>query len=290
MVAERQQQLLTALPEPSVTVEVDPTRIEQVFVNLLGNASKYSPDGRRIWVETRLRPGWVDVHVRDEGIGLAPELVERVFDLFAQGTTGLDRANGGLGIGLSLAERLTDLHGGSLRAHSEGIGMGAEFVVSLPLAGVEPAADRGSGESDRSAVPVSRTVLLVDDNEDATRALALLLQHGGFTVVTAHDGAEALARAADVDPDIVLLDLGLPVIDGYRVAESLRARPDCDRVLLIAISGYGQPNDRERSKAAGFDHHLVKPIDCAALLDLLRQHAPVGRVARRSGAKGASHS
>ena len=161
--------------------------------------------------------------------------------------------------------------------------MGAEFVVSLPLAGVEtPAAVAGS-EPVRQPAAVARTVLLVDDNEDATRALALLLEHGGFSVVTAHDGAEALARAAEVDPDIVLLDLGLPIIDGYRVAESLRARSDCDRVLLIAISGYGQPNDRARSQEAGFDHHLVKPIDCAALLDLLRKHAPVGRVTRRAG-------
>jgi PAS domain S-box-containing protein len=283
MVADRQQRLLTTLPEESVLVDVDPTRIEQVFVNLLGNASKYSPDGRTIWVETGLRPGWVDVRVRDEGIGLPPEFVEKVFDLFAQGTTGLDRANGGLGIGLSLAQRLTELHGGTIRAFSEGIGMGAEFVVSLPLAGVEtPAAVAGS-EPVRQAAAIARTVLLVDDNEDATRALALLLEHGGFNVVTAHDGAEALARAAEVDPDIVLLDLGLPVIDGYRVAESLRARNDYDRVLLIAISGYGQPNDRARSKDAGFDHHLVKPIDCGALLDLLRQHAPVGRVTRRAG-------
>ena len=283
MIAERGQRLITAPLEAPVLVDVDPTRIEQVFVNLLGNASKYSPDGRSIWVGTEVRPGWVEVCVRDEGIGLAPDLVERVFDLFAQGATGLDRANGGLGIGLSLAQRLTELHGGNIRAHSEGIGMGAEFVVTLPLAEHESPAAPGADEPVRASAPVARTVLLVDDNEDATRALALLLEYGGFTVVTAHDGAEALARAAEVDPDIVLLDLGLPIIDGYRVAESLRARGDCDRVLLIAISGYGQPNDRARSAEAGFDHHLVKPIDCTALLDLLRQHAPIGRVTRRAG-------
>jgi PAS domain S-box-containing protein len=288
MTAERQQQILMTPPDAAVTVDVDPTRIEQVFVNLLGNASKYSPDGRTIWVETEVRPGWVDVRVRDEGIGLTPDLVERVFDLFAQGTNGLDRANGGLGIGLSLAQRLTDLHGGQIRAESEGIGMGAQFTVSLPLAETEPVEADGGAEPVRSAAPVARTVLLVDDNEDATRALALLLVHGGFSVVTAHDGAEALTRAADTDPDIVLLDLGLPVIDGYRVAESLRARTDRDRVLLIAISGYGQPNDRARSKEAGFDYHLVKPIDCGALLDLLRQHAPMGRVAKRTDAPGAN--
>ena len=271
-VAERRQQLEVALPATPLWADADPTRLEQVFVNLLGNASKYSHDSGRIWFSAVAVPVGVEVRVRDEGIGLDQAMAERVFDLFAQAQTGLDRAKGGLGIGLSLAKRLTDLHGGNIRVHSAGLGLGAEFVVTLPLA--EPIAQ--AAEPQAVAAPVApmplnaKTVLLVDDNVDATRALALLLGHAGFVVVTAHDGGEALARAEEALPDIVLLDLGLPVVDGYRVAETLRAKPGGETLLLVAISGYGQPEDRQRSQAVGFDHHLVKPIDCAVLLALMR--------------------
>ena len=274
-VADRSQQLDVQLPAEPLWVDADPTRLEQVFVNLLGNASKYSHDGGRIWFSALEVSAGVEVRVRDEGIGLDQAMAGRVFDLFAQAQTGLDRAKGGLGIGLSLAQRLTDLHGGSIRVHSDGLGHGAEFVVTLPL--VEPmAVDAEPLEvaAPAAVVPLgAKTVLLVDDNVDATRALALLLGHAGFIVVTAHDGGEALARAEETQPDIVLLDLGLPVVDGYRVAETLRARPGGDALLLVAISGYGQPEDRERSQAVGFDHHLVKPIDCAVLLGLMRNGA-----------------
>ncbi len=270
-VAERRQQLDVALPAVPLWADADPTRIEQVFVNLLGNASKYSHDGGCIWFSAIAQSGVVEVHVRDEGIGLEPGMAERVFDLFAQAQTGLDRAKGGLGIGLSLAQRLTDLHGGSIRVHSDGLGRGAEFVVTLPL--VEPVVQAAAPPDVPASAPAvanSQTVLLVDDNVDATRALSLLLTHAGFEVVTAQDGGEALERAGERPPDIVLLDLGLPVVDGYRVAELLRARPGGGDMLLVAISGYGQPEDRERSKAVGFDHHLVKPIDCVELIALMR--------------------
>jgi two-component system CheB/CheR fusion protein len=212
--------------------------------------------------------------VRDEGIGLDAAMAERVFDLFAQAETGLDRSKGGLGIGLSLAQRLTELHGGKIRVHSEGLGRGAEFVVTLPLADpVGPAADVPGAEPTEPAPHTGRTVLLVDDNVDATQALSMLLTHAGFIVVQAHDGVEALERAGQSPPDIVLLDLGLPIVDGYQVAATLRAQADGHAPLLIAISGYGQPEDRERSKAVGFDHHLVKPIDCDVLLALMRSDA-----------------
>jgi len=274
-VAERRQQLEVALPATPLWVDADATRLEQVFVNLLGNASKYSHDGGGIWFSAVPVPVGVEVHVRDEGIGLDQAMSERVFDLFAQAQTGLDRAKGGLGIGLSLAQRLTELHAGSIRVHSEGLGHGAEFVVTLPLAEpIAPAAEpREIAAPAASLPPNAKTVLLVDDNVDATRALALLLGHAGFVVVTAHDGGEALARAEQTQPDIVLLDLGLPVVDGYRVAETLRARRGGEAMLLVAISGYGQPEDRQRSQAVGFDHHLVKPIDCDVLLALLRSGA-----------------
>jgi PAS domain S-box-containing protein len=271
-VADRLQHLHIALPVTPLWVDADPTRLEQVFVNLLGNASKYSHDGGRIWFSARVTPGNVEVRVRDEGIGLDPPMAERVFDLFAQAQSGLDRGKGGLGIGLSLAQRLTQLHGGSIAVWSEGLGRGAEFVVTLPCAealaaAVEPAA----AEATATTSPATMTrVLLVDDNVDATRALALLLDQAGFAVVTAHDGGEALERAALMQPDVVLLDLGLPVVDGYRVAQTLRARAGGEVPLLVAISGYGQPEDRQRSQRVGFDHHLVKPIDCAQLIALMR--------------------
>ncbi len=281
-VADRHQHLDVALPEMPLWADADPTRLEQVFVNLLGNASKYSHDGGRIWLSATSGPAGVEIRVRDEGIGLDRAMAERVFDLFAQAQTGLDRAKGGLGIGLSLAQRLTELHHGSIRVHSDGLGQGAEFIVTLPHAdSVAPAANHPLVEAPMAATPVERTVLLVDDNVDATRGLAILLTHAGFAVTEAHDGGEALARAAAAPPDIVLLDLGLPVVDGYRVAETLRARPGGGTLLLIAISGYGQPEDRERSLAVGFDYHLVKPIDCAELIALINgavrtPHAALG--------------
>ena len=279
-VADRRQQLEIALPTTPLWAYADPTRLEQVFVNLLANASKYSHDGGRIWFSAVVGTSGVDVHVRDEGIGLDAAMAERVFDLFAQAETGLDRSKGGLGIGLSLAQRLTELHGGKIRVHSEGLGRGAEFVVTLPLADpVGPAADVPGAEQTEPAPHTGRTVLLVDDNVDATLALSMLLTHAGFTVVQAHDGVEALERASQSAPDIVLLDLGLPIVDGYQVAATLRAQVGGNAPLLIAISGYGQPEDRERSKAVGFDHHLVKPIDCDVLLALMRSDARTWRPA-----------
>ncbi len=284
--ADRHQHLMVDLPEAPLWVDADPTRLEQVFVNLLSNASKYSHDGKRIWVQAAGGPDGATVRVRDEGIGLDKAMAERVFDLFAQAQTGLDRAKGGLGIGLSLARRLTELHGGTIDVHSDGLGHGAEFVVTLPLsdASATGAADR-PGAPDAAAAPRPRAVLLVDDNLDATRALSLLLEHAGYSVVTAHDGGQALEHAAGARFEIVLLDLGLPVVDGYRVAETLRAQPGGDEPLLVAISGYGQPEDRQRSRDVGFDHHLVKPIDSAELLALMRQ--PRGRASGAASGDGA---
>ena len=290
-VTDRHQHLHLALPLMPLWTDADPTRLEQVFVNLLGNASKYSHDGGRIWFSAEAVPGGLEVRVRDEGIGLDPPMAERVFDLFAQAQTGLDRAKGGLGIGLSLAQRLTELHGGSIRVQSKGLGHGAEFVVTLPRAGaLAPVAEQTADDAPATTGPGTLTrVLLVDDNVDATRALALLLDQAGFAVVTAHDGGEALERAAEMQPDIVLLDLGLPVVDGYRVAETLRARAGGEVPLLVAISGYGQPDDRRRSKGVGFDHHLVKPVDCAELIALMRAGAGSSESALPSSSSGQVH-
>src|SRR4029453_2903334 len=269
-VDERRQRIEVSLPNEPPVVIADPTRLEQVFVNLLSNASKYSHDEGPIFVTLTASAADVVVRVRDEGVGLEPGMAARIFDLFVQAQTSLDRSKGGLGIGLSLARRLTELHGGSILARSEGLGRGSEFVVTLPLA-----TSRSSVQAIEPQLttledsPPETTVLVVDDNVDAAHALELLLAAQGFRVFVAHDGGVALTRADEVQPQIVLMDLGLPVLDGYQVASALRSRPNGSALTLVAVSGYGPDHNPERAVDAGFDHHLVKPIDCAALLDLL---------------------
>jgi len=267
---ERRQRIEVSLPEKPLTVTADPTRLEQVFVNLLSNASKYSHDDSRIFVTVSANAAEIEIRVQDEGVGLEPGMPARIFDLFVQAHTSLDRAKGGLGIGLSLARRLTELHGGTIVAKSEGLGRGSEFIVTLPLAMPSSSAQTATPPLTASEdPPPETTVLVVDDNVDAAHALALLLEAQGFRVFVAHDGGVALARADEVQPHIVLMDLGLPVLDGYQVAAALRSRPNGSALTLVAVSGYGPDQDPERAAGAGFDHHLVKPIDCAALLDLL---------------------
>jgi CheY-like chemotaxis protein len=226
----------------------------------------------------------VSISVRDQGIGLDPAIADRIFDLFVQGQTSLDRAHGGLGIGLSLARRLTELHGGSVVARSAGPGFGSEFVVTLPATVSTPVLEPG----ERAVLPGARRntqarVLVVDDNVDAATALGMLLESAGFNVFLAHDGEVALARASETRPDIVLMDLGLPVLDGYEVAATLRGQPGGDALTLVAVSGYGPGQDYGRSATAGFDHHLVKPVDCVALLHLLTEDQAAKRVGRIRG-------
>ena len=269
-VDERRQRIELSLPNQPLAVVADPTRLEQVFVNLLSNASKYSHDEGRIFVTVTAGAANLAVHVRDEGVGLEPRMAARIFDLFVQAQTSLDRAKGGLGIGLSLAQRLTELHGGTIVARSEGLGHGSEFIVTLPLATPRSSVQTVEPQSTTSEdPPPETTVLVVDDNADAAHALALLLEAQGFQVVVAHDGGAALTRADEAQPQIVLMDLGLPVLDGYQVASALRSRPNGSALTLVAVSGYGPDQNPERAADAGFDHHLVKPIDCAVLLDLL---------------------
>ncbi|HEX6209749.1 MAG TPA: response regulator [Methylomirabilota bacterium] len=269
----RGQRVEVSCDEGPLWVLGDATRLEQVFVNLLSNASKYSPRDGRIQVTAGRSSDRTAVRVRDHGVGLEPAMLSRIFDLFVQGETSLDRTQGGLGIGLSLARRLTELHGGTISAHSDGAGRGSEFVVTLPLA---PALSehRPEARSGVSAGPSpGGTILLVDDNEDAAEALAVLLQAEGFDVFTAHDGHAALELAAKIRPYAVLTDLGLPVVDGYQLARGVRNRPGGSDVLLVALSGYGAEQDRQRSASAGFDHHLVKPVDCTQLVELLHSAA-----------------
>ncbi len=269
---EQQHALEVRLPRRPLAVHGDPTRVEQVLVNLLTNAARFTPPGGRIEVEAAARDGRVVLTVRDNGIGMSAELLANVFEPFAQSEQSPDRAAGGLGIGLSLAKSITEIHGGSIEARSEGEGRGSEFVVTLP--GTQEAPDPEKPEPDAqgaSAGTVRRRVLVVDDNEDAAQSLSHLLEFSGHEVHRAYSGPAALAAAAEVRPDVILLDIGLPEIDGYEVARRLRADPALANVLLIALSGYCQDEDRRRSREAGFDHHVGKPAGHRDLLRLLEQ-------------------
>jgi PAS domain S-box-containing protein len=263
-VESRQHALAVEMvPEP-LTVSGDTTRLLQVFVNLLNNAAKYTPDKGRIAVTSSRQGDEARVTVRDNGIGIAPHLLPKVFDLFAQGDRSLARSEGGLGIGLTLARRLVDMHAGEIDARSAGVNQGAEFTVRLPLA--RPV--RIGGGPELPPPPVESRlcrVLVVDDNEDSAQTMAMLLALSGHVIRIAHDGASALEITASFRPHVVLLDIGLPGMDGYDVARQLRARPDMAKTTLVAMTGYGQEDDRRRSSEAGFAHHLVKPIDVAAL-------------------------
>ena len=243
----------------SLAVEVDATRISQVMLNLISNAAKYTPPGGHISIALSRERDEVVARVRDDGIGIAPELLPKIFDLFTQGDHSLDRSEGGLGIGLTIARRIVELHGGTLRASSEGLGKGSLFEVRLPAA-----LGAATGEPAPAAVMAPaprRRVLVVDDNRDSADSMAILLRAMGHEVEKAYDGPAALELAARQRPEVVLLDIGLPGMDGYEVARALRSAPGGADLTLIAVTGYGQEEDRVRSLEAGFDRHLVKPVE-----------------------------
>ncbi|HZN86760.1 MAG TPA: ATP-binding protein, partial [Burkholderiales bacterium] len=251
---ERHQLALDIRP---AWIDADRARIEQILSNLLDNAVKFTPAGRSIAVSVGPQGESARLQVSDQGEGLAPGSAERMFDLFVQGERGLDRAAGGLGVGLALVKRLSQLHGGSVSATSAGPGKGATFTVLLPL--VQPATTR-SGEVVREPLLAPRRVLIVEDNDDARQMLHEALVYGGHEVREARDGASGLALAAESPPDVALIDIGLPDVDGYEVARRLRASPGGRRMGLIAITGYGQAEDQRLAYEAGFDAHLTKPV------------------------------
>jgi len=248
----------------------DLTRLTQVFLNILNNAAKYTPAGGDIRVRAQAQGRDAVVSIRDNGVGIPPALLDSVFDLFAQGERTLDRAEGGLGIGLTLARRIVELHGGSISASSAGAGQGAEFVVRLPRLPTQDAHAPAGEPAAASAVPQGprRTILVVDDNVDSANSMAVLLRMGGHDVEVAHDGPTALDRVNAKHPDVVLLDIGLPGMSGYQVAEELR-RMNQPGLRIYAMTGYGQRQDRRRSQEAGFDGHLVKPVVPQDLLKLI---------------------
>src|SRR5687768_11918143 len=253
--------------EPTqIIVGGDPVRLTQVFANLLNNAAKYTNHGGVIRVTTRRENGEAVVSVKDNGIGIAPNALSQVFDMFMQVDRSTRRSQGGLGIGLTLVRSLVGMHGGSVEAKSEGPGLGSEFIVRLPL--LEEAAM--PAEAQRRVLPLpSRRILIVDDSRDGGESLALLLRMLGTEVALAHSGQAALDLIDGFKPDVVLLDIGMPGMDGYEVARRIRANPANRDIQLIALTGWGQDEDRQRSAAAGFNHHLVKPADVDKLRQLL---------------------
>jgi CheY-like chemotaxis protein len=267
----RHQDLAVSMPGQPVFLNADATRLEQVFSNLLGNACKYGGDGCHISVSAErnedVEPPEVIVRVRDDGAGIDPELVPRVFDLFVQATRSLDRAHGGLGIGLTLVSRLVKLHGGSVEAHSEGLGHGSEFVVHLPILRQAPPLPPPPPPAGRET---SRRLLIVDDNTDSARSMAILQTRRGHVTRIAFTGPDALAVAAEFLPEVVVLDIGLPGMDGFEVARRLREMPAMAGAFLIAMTGYASPEDLRAAREAGFDEHLVKPVDLDVLRDWLR--------------------
>ncbi|MBX5459546.1 MAG: response regulator [Steroidobacteraceae bacterium] len=272
-IRRRKHHLSVQVPEQPVQLEGDLTRLVQVIANLLDNAAKYTDEGGQIRLEAELEGASVVIRVRDTGLGIAPELLPHVFDVFTQADQTVDRAEGGLGIGLTLVKRLVEMHGGAVEAHSEGLGRGAEFVVRLPVIG--PAAPTVSVPTARPAdvareARQSLRVLIVDDNVDAADSVAMLLDMEGHQTRTVNTARAALLAAPEFKPEVVLLDIGLPEMDGYEVARRLRAQDEARSMRLVAVTGYGQPADRERAREAGFDEHMVKPVEPAVLQEFLQ--------------------
>src|SRR5581483_9219325 len=273
--AQGHELTVTLPPEPTY-LEADPTRLAQAFANLLNNAAKYSERGGRIWLTAERRGGEVLVSVRDTGIGIAAAHLPRLFEMFSQIEPALERSQGGLGIGLALVRGLVELHGGTIEARSAGIGRGSEFIIRLPVAEAHAEAPQEPVDGDqkiRTVRPIR--ILVVDDNRDAADSLTIMLRMTGHQTQTAYDGLEAVQAAATFRPQVVLLDIGLPKMSGYEAARHIREQPWGKGMALIALTGWGQEENKRRALEAGFDHHLTKPVEAAALEKLLAMINPV---------------
>ena len=269
LIEERGHVFEAVLPRKPVFVTGDVTRLSQVLLNVLNNAAKYTPAGGKITLIAAEEHGEAVVRVQDTGIGIPPDLLPRIFDIFIQGERTLDRTEGGLGLGLALVRKIVELHNGRVEARSSGAGAGSEFIVRLPLA-VAPAARPAPVAPGPSPNSRGLRILVVDDNHDSADSMAALLDLRGHEVRQAYDGLGAVALAADFGPQIVLLDIGLPKISGYEVAQRLRTMPGLEHCKIVALTGYGHAEDRKRAAESGFDDHLIKPVDLPMLEALLQ--------------------
>jgi CheY-like chemotaxis protein/anti-sigma regulatory factor (Ser/Thr protein kinase) len=269
LIDAKRHQLALRLPGQAVHLQGDPVRLAQVLLNLLDNAAKFTGEGGRIEVDAKVVGPVVEIQVRDNGIGIPADLLPQIFDLFQQGKRGLDRSQGGLGIGLTLVKHLVEMHGGVLEAHSAGAGQGTTLTLRLPLLAEVPA-EADHGATGLSPPPRSCRVLVVDDDPAVADSMRVLLQIEGHEVEVAANGESALQLARSLRPQLVLLDIGLQGMDGYEVARQLRAQLDADiKPCLVAVTGYGHDEARSRSEQAGFDRHLVKPVNPEVLHELL---------------------
>jgi signal transduction histidine kinase/CheY-like chemotaxis protein len=269
LIDQHEHSLSVALPSRGVKVNADPVRLAQVFANLLQNAAKYTPNGGAVSILCEVSDGAVTVSVRDTGPGIPPAMSESIFDLFTQLPRSLARSDGGLGIGLTLVKRLTEMHGGRVSVSSSGTGTGSEFKVTLPT--IESAAATPPETAGKSLAGKGRAVLVIDDNEDANVSLGMVLEAAGHQVANAFDGPSGLEAAKRFMPDAVLLDIGLPGMDGYEVARRLKADPATRHIHVVALTGYGQHKDVAQAREAGFDHHLLKPARISDVLEQLDQ-------------------
>jgi CheY-like chemotaxis protein len=260
-------ELSVALPAEPIVLDADATRLSQAIANLLNNSARYTERGGRVWLTVERQGSDAVISVRDTGIGIPRESLTRIFDKFAQLDRPLEHSKGGLGIGLSLVKALVEMHGGSVQARSDGSGKGSEFIVRLPV--VVDATRAAPAADNRSAGASGLRILVADDNRDSTATLGMLLRILGNDVRTAHDGLEAVGEAGEFRPDVILLDIGMPKMNGYEAARKIRSESWGRRVVLIALTGWGQERDRQLSREAGFDHHYVKPVDPATLTKLL---------------------
>lgn len=265
------------LPTEPVQLEADPMRLAQVFSNLLINAAKYTDPGGRIQLRALQQGQTVVLSVSDNGIGISADKLPQVFDMFFQTHSALERAEGGLGVGLSLVRGLVGLHGGSVEARSAGPGCGSEFIVRLPVGAPLQQCDDGEAEARQIEPDAGLKILVVDDNRDAADTCAMLLEASGHHVQTAYTGRQALELARVFRPHALLLDIGLPDVDGYKLAEQVRATAWGRSAVLVAVTGWGQEEDRQRAVAAGFDQHLVKPISTETVESLLQSLATAAR-------------
>jgi CheY-like chemotaxis protein/anti-sigma regulatory factor (Ser/Thr protein kinase) len=275
LIDEAGHEFTLTLPGENVELQADPNRLAQVFSNLLNNACKYTPRGGKIALIAERSEGAVEVTVRDNGLGIPRDMQREVFEMFAQIDRPLERADKGLGIGLTLVKQLVEMHGGTVAVQSDGAGLGSAFSVRLPISIAPAKAEPSSAARSEAASPTPKLrVLVVDDNNDGVTMMGIVVRTLGHEVRTAGDGVEAIAAAAEFRPHVVLMDLGMPRMTGYEAAQHIRGQAWGKSMLLVALTGWGLDEDKQRTKDAGFDQHLVKPADPATLRKLLSEVRP----------------